>query len=396
MHLPTLIVITLILNALLGLLMVVIYDLSKRKPCFLHWALSCLVFSLGIALASARVSIDLPLVTYGLANLMLLAAPILAILGIRDFIGADVPLRMTRSRSLVLFVLASLLLSASYPDKAVFNAMTSMLMAGCFAIGALWIRQLPVRNTTPRRLLLTLYVAHTVVMLILAGLSLSDAPEASTGNRSWVYELVLASHILLTTGTAMLFPLLVYVATEQRLKRLANQDELTGLYNRRAFFTISDGLFDESVRVGTDFCVLMVDLDYFKQVNDQWGHAVGDQCLQLTARTLQTQLREQDILARLGGEEFAVTLPGIDAQEAEDIAQRLCRCLAHKPLMISGQAIAITASVGGVQRHKDHANVQDMLLQADHALYSAKSKGRNKVIFHHPVQTVGPNQGAPA
>lgn len=396
MHLPTLIVITLILNALLGLLMVVIYDLSKRKPCFLHWALSCLVFSLGIALASARVSIDLPLVTYGLANLMLLAAPILAILGIRDFIGADVPLRMTRSRSLVLFVLASLLLSASYPDKAVFNAMTSMLMAGCFAIGALWIRQLPVRNTTPRRLLLTLYVAHTVVMLILAGLSLSDAPEASTGNRSWVYELVLASHILLTTGTAMLFPLLVYVATEQRLKRLANQDELTGLYNRRAFFTISDGLFDESVRVGTDFCVLMVDLDYFKQVNDQWGHAVGDQCLQLTARTLQTQLREQDILARLGGEEFAVTLPGIDAQEAEDIAQRLCRCLAHKPLMISGQAIAITASVGGVQRHKDHANVQDMLLQADHALYSAKSKGRNQVIFHHPVQTDGPNQGAPA
>ncbi|WP_127558945.1 sensor domain-containing diguanylate cyclase [Saccharospirillum alexandrii] len=396
MHLPTLIVITLILNALLGLLMVVIYDLSKRKPCFLYWALSCLVFSLGIALASARVSINLPVVTYGLANLMLLAAPILAILGIRDFIGADAPLQMTRTRSLVLFLLASLLLGASYPDKAVFSAMTSLLMAGCFAIGALWIRQLPVRNTTPRLLLLTLYVAHTVVMLMLAGLSLSAAPEAGSGNRGWVYELVLASHILLTTGTAMLFPLLVYVATEQRLKRLANQDELTELFNRRAFFNLSDGLFNDSVRVGTDFSVLMVDLDYFKKVNDQWGHAVGDQCLQLAARTLQTQLREQDILARLGGEEFAVTLPGIDAQEAEDIAQRLCRCLAHKPLMVNGQAIQITASVGGIQRHNGHTNVQGMLVQADHALYSAKSKGRNKVIFHHPVQASGPTQGAPA
>lgn len=396
MHLPTLIVITLILNALLGLLLVVIYDLSKRKPCFLHWALSCLVFSLGIALASARSTINLPVVTYGLANLMLLAAPILAIVGIRDFIGVDVPLRVTRSRSLMLFIVAGILLIASYPNKAQFSAMTALLMAGCFAIGTVWIRQLSLRSRAPRLLLLSLYGAHAVVMLVLAALSLSPMPGATENNMGWAYELVLASHILLTTGTAMLFPLLVYVATEQRLKRLANQDELTELLNRRAFFNISDGLFNESVRLGSPFTVLMVDLDYFKQVNDQWGHAVGDQCLQLTARTLQTQLREQDILARLGGEEFAVTLPGIDAQEAEDIAQRLCRCLAQKPLMINGQAIQVTASLGGVQRHKDHTNVQDMLLQADHALYSAKSKGRNKVIFHHTVETSDPEQGAPA
>ncbi|HET8902695.1 MAG TPA: GGDEF domain-containing protein, partial [Saccharospirillum sp.] len=278
MHLPTLIVITLILNALLGLLMVVIYDLSKRKPCFLYWALSCLVFSLGIALASARVALELPILTYGLANLMLLAAPILAILGIRDFIGADLPLRVTRTRLLTAFLLTVAALVASYPNKALFSAVTALLMAGCFAVGALWIRQLTLRNPAPRLLLLTLYTAHAVVMLLLAGLSLGS------GNRGWIYELVLASHILLTTGTAMLFPLLVYVATEQRLKRLANQDELTQLFNRRAFFNISDGLFDESVRVGTAFSVLMVDLDYFKQVNDQWGHAVGDQCLQLAAR----------------------------------------------------------------------------------------------------------------
>lgn len=390
MHLPTLIVITLILNALLGLLMVVIYDLSKRKPCFLYWALSCLVFSLGIALASARVTLELPILTYGLANLMLLAAPILAILGIRDFIGADLPLRMTKTQRLSVFMLTVAALAASYPNKALFSAVTALLMAGCFAVGALWIRQLSLRNPAPRLLLLTLYAAHTGVMLVLAGLSLGS------GNQSWVYELVLASHILLTTGTAMLFPLLVYVATEQRLKRLANQDELTQLFNRRAFFNISDTLFDESVRVGTDFSVLMVDLDYFKQVNDQWGHAVGDQCLQLAARSLQAELREQDILARLGGEEFAVTLPGIDAREAEDIAQRLCRCLARKPLMIDGQAIQITVSVGGVQRQKHHTKVQDMLLQADHALYSAKSKGRNKVIFQYPAQMSGPEQGAPA
>lgn len=389
MHLPTLIVITLILNALLGLLMVVIYDLSKRKPCFLYWALSCLVFSLGIALASARVALELPILTYGLANLMLLAAPVLAILGIRDFIGSDLPLRVTRTRLLTALLTVAALV-ASYPNKALFSAVTALLMAGCFAVGALWIRQLSLRNPAPRLLLLTLYAAHAVVMLVLAGLSLGS------GNRGWAYEVALASHILLTTGTAMLFPLLVYVATEQRLKRLANQDELTGLFNRRAFFNISDGLFDESVRVGSDFSVLMVDLDYFKQVNDQWGHAVGDQCLQLAARSLQTELREQDILARLGGEEFAVTLPGIDAREAEDIAQRLCRCLARKPLMIDGQAIQITVSVGGVQRQEHHTKVQDMLLQADHALYSAKSKGRNKVIFHHPDPESPPEQGAPA
>lgn len=396
MHLPTLIVITLILNALLGLLMVVIYDLSKRKPCFLHWALSCLVFPLGIALASARSTIDLPVVTYGLANLMLLAAPILAIVGIRDFIGVDVPLRMTRSRSFMLFMLASALLIASYPNKAHFSAMTALLMAGCFALGAVWIRQLSLRNPAPRLLLLSLYGAHAVVMLLLAALSLGMADVARGNNLGWAYELVLASHILLTTGTAILFPLLVYVATEQRLKRLANQDELTELFNRRAFFNISDGLFDESVRLGSPFTVLMVDLDYFKQVNDQWGHAVGDQCLQLTAQTLQNELREQDILARLGGEEFAVTLPGVDVREAEEIAQRLCRCLAQKPLMIDGQAIQITVSVGGVQRRKDHSNVQDMLLQADHALYSAKSKGRNKVIFHCPDAANWPEHGAPA
>ncbi|WP_028670241.1 GGDEF domain-containing protein [Saccharospirillum impatiens] len=392
MHLPTLIAITLILNALLGLLMVVIYDLSKRKPCFLHWALSCLVFSLGIALASARTSIELPVVTYGLANLMLLAAPVLAILGILDFIGAELSPRVTRKTLLTAAVLAVAVLAASYSNKAFFNAVTAMLMAGCFATGALWIRQLSLRNTAPRLLLLSLYIAHAVVLLVLAGLLLGS----TAAPQGWIYELVLSSHVLLTTGTSMLFPLLVYVATEQRLKRLANQDELTQLFNRRAFFNISDDLFDESVRAVSDFSVLMIDLDHFKQVNDQWGHAIGDHCLQQTAQTLQAQLREQDILARLGGEEFAVTLPGIDADEARDIAQRLCRCLAQKPVMVDGQAIQITVSVGGVQRKKEHANVQDMLLQADHALYSAKSNGRNKVIFHTPAQSSSPGQGAPA
>lgn len=76
--------------------------------------------------------------------------------------------------------------------------------------------------------------------------------------------------------------------------------------------------------------------------------------------------------------------------------QRLCRCLAQKPLMIDAQAIQITGSVGDVQRREDHTNVQDMLLQADHAPYNAKSKGRNKVIFHHNTQANLPEQGAPA
>jgi diguanylate cyclase (GGDEF)-like protein len=163
------------------------------------------------------------------------------------------------------------------------------------------------------------------------------------------------------------------------LVRLANTDPLTGIANRRSFMESLAITLEEHHRHATPFSLLLLDLDYFKQVNDTYGHAAGDRVLQETVARSLEQLRTLDVLGRLGGEEFAVLLPHTRVEEAVPIAERLCVALAVQPVSFDGQAIAITMSIGVAEYSSDLVNEENLLRQADRCLYEAKRLGRNRV-----------------
>ncbi|HZB90252.1 MAG TPA: PleD family two-component system response regulator [Stellaceae bacterium] len=167
----------------------------------------------------------------------------------------------------------------------------------------------------------------------------------------------------------------------QRSLALALTDSLTGLYNRRYLMAHLDGLMARSVEGGEGPSVLMLDIDYFKRVNDGHGHAAGDQVLREVASRIARHVRAFDLVARYGGEEFVVVMPETTLAIAAMVAERLRNVVAAKPIALGdGQSeLAITISVGITIAREGGDNPGAVLQRADKALYEAKARGRNCV-----------------
>jgi diguanylate cyclase (GGDEF)-like protein/PAS domain S-box-containing protein len=167
-------------------------------------------------------------------------------------------------------------------------------------------------------------------------------------------------------------------ALEERLVQQATSDPLTGLANRRHF---NESLGNELARVRRNVgraAVILLDLDHFKRVNDTWGHATGDAVLKHFAALIGARLRDSDEFARLGGEEFAIVLPGVDLVGAFRTAERLRRMVAGSPVRGEFGEIPVTVSIGVASLRANDAGPADALARADEALYRAKDAGRNR------------------
>ena len=172
----------------------------------------------------------------------------------------------------------------------------------------------------------------------------------------------------------------------EALRRSVWCDHLTGLANRRAFFDAAAIAMQRCAKGGLPLSVAVFDADHFKLVNDSHGHAAGDAVLRHLAAGLSATFRATDIVARFGGEEFVVLLPGSPSDEAQAIAQRLCMHVAAKPVNVDGVSIHYTVSAGvagvaGVAG--DVAGLDALMKRADTALYAAKARGRNRVEPWH-------------
>ena len=164
---------------------------------------------------------------------------------------------------------------------------------------------------------------------------------------------------------------------EHELRRLAHTDPLTALHNRRGFFLRAEQARRQCAPA--PLALLALDVDLFKSVNDSHGHAVGDIVLQQLAGRLAAVLREQDLLARLGGEEFAALLPGMDAAQALDAAERLRRAVCDHALRCQGLRLQLSVSIGVALIDGVHDDIDGALARADEAMYRAKQAGRNCV-----------------
>lgn len=168
---------------------------------------------------------------------------------------------------------------------------------------------------------------------------------------------------------------------EEKLKELASTDFLTGLLNRRSFMAVFDEELSRLNRgVQASLAVLMVDLDLFKSVNDHFGHAAGDKVLRQVATHINESKRKIDTAARLGGEEFAILLPGADEAQATVVGERLCKLVQSEPTDFDQEPIPITLSIGIAVTHAVGTTADATLARADQALYQAKANGRNRVV----------------
>lgn len=174
------------------------------------------------------------------------------------------------------------------------------------------------------------------------------------------------------------FLLLCKERDDRKMALLATIDSLTGLLNRRAFFERTDSLRMLAARLRKPVTLMMLDIDHFKHLNDRFGHACGDQALCAFSETASGTLREHDIMGRLGGEEFAVLLPGTDMAGALQAAERLRAAVEARVVPNEGSPFTMTVSIGVVLVDPDE-HINAALARADRALYAAKSAGRNRI-----------------
>lgn len=201
-------------------------------------------------------------------------------------------------------------------------------------------------------------------------------------HNSWTFRAVEIGMLLDATLLALALGYQFRVGQEERLRaeRLAQLDPLTGLNNRRAFYDKTSPLWSQAIRHGHATSVMLLDIDRFKQINDVHGHAHGDEVLKAVAGILRASIREEDILARWGGEEFIVFLPETDRPEALALAERLRAAIADMRVAGAAAETVVTASFGIALQEGQHVTLDALIAAADECLYQAKLQGRNRVV----------------
>jgi diguanylate cyclase (GGDEF)-like protein len=197
----------------------------------------------------------------------------------------------------------------------------------------------------------------------------------------WTFRAVEIGILLDATLLALALTYQFRVGQEAKLRaeQLATLDPLTGINNRRAFYDKAIPIWNVTQRHNRNLSLILLDIDNFKRVNDAYGHAYGDEALKAMAGVVMKSIRDHDVAARWGGEEFILLLPETDIQEAAALAERLRSAIAGIHLSHAGAEIAVTASFGVVQRETHHNTLDVLISTADKYLYQSKEMGRNRV-----------------
>jgi len=226
---------------------------------------------------------------------------------------------------------------------------------------------------------------HRALTAVLSTTQLSNEAAASVGLdlRAAIVYMVLALAFHATLVSLVVGRLLA------ELQHKARHDSLTGLLNRRAMEEAIGAQMQRGRRTGETNSLLMLDLDHFKAINDSFGHSVGDLVLQHVATILQANVRKIDYVARVGGEEFLVLMPGASLDTARGAAERLCEQLAADSLQLQGARVDLSVSIGVAQWADISEEMSRLLVRVDTALYQAKALGRNRVFESVADNTVG-------
>ncbi|MFM0340457.1 GGDEF domain-containing protein [Paraburkholderia fungorum] len=322
-----------------------------------------------------------PWLSFVAANVLLAASLLLVLEGCWRFLGR-------RSRPWAAYIgLAAVLAGIVYwtfaaPDFNARVALVSAFHACLYAtLAVTMLRGRPANRPRYSYYFLAVAAALFCVGHIARGtlygfgmLAQSSLMQVSAANIAFLAIGILAMPCL-SIGVVML----AHDRLAERLERLANVDELTGALSRRAFLTVGEALLKAARRAGSPVAIAIIDIDSFKAVNDNHGHAAGDQVLSHFAAFVTCNLRASDVFGRLGGEEFGVLCPATTAAEAVVLLERLRARLAATGPADLPRGLRYTFSVGVDQRQGDES-LAEVMARADGALYAAKASGRDRVM----------------
>lgn len=385
LHLPTLLVVSVFIFFLMGLLTLHAWLRESRERPLAYLGSMMLLATVGVVLVSWRhEGADFVPVVFG--NVVLLFSAALNWTAMRVFAGRSphVPGMLAGAGLWV----ALCLVPPFYQSMTVRVTVYSLLAGGYGALTALefWRsrRSLEVAYLPALALTLLHTCFYAVRSVIDQGLGLAQALKGD-GEGVPFFSFMLFESMVYVIGIAFVTLAMVKERVERRFKAAAFCDALTGIGNRRAFMVNGELLLADGRRQGASVALLLCDLDNFKRLNDAFGHQTGDQALIAFSQVLAQALRENDVFARIGGEEFACLLATVDEQEAVHVAERIRMAFAGLPLLEPG---LLSVSIGVVTSQTLGYDLSRLLSQADEALYQAKGKGRNRVqtLSRHPLE----------
>ena len=385
------------LTLLIGVLLFAVrrYFAAALQPSLRWWILGTLAHPLGFLLIGLRSQIPDWLSTVASNTLIALAFAAFAI-SLRVFNGS--PQRRARLYALVG---ATLLLAAWYTyadrDEALRIGTVSMLYALLLGSSARSIYRRGQVPTVIAHITGTMFLLGTAVMAW-RGMVYMFVPAAIPASAFVATPLQIAAYAaggLLPVVSTIGFLLMCTEFNQQELARAASLDYLTGICNRRAIEDLASRSIAAARRHGVPMAMMIIDVDHFKRINDEFGHQAGDAALIETVTRIRDSLRSEDLVGRLGGEEFVAVMPSTDAASALAAAERMRCAFAEKAMHIGERELLITVSIGvAVLDAQDQAYSQ-LLRRSDRAMYAAKTAGRNKVMLDgSPLMTGGVGESA--
>ncbi|MDA8098495.1 MAG: diguanylate cyclase [Nitrospiraceae bacterium] len=217
------------------------------------------------------------------------------------------------------------------------------------------------------------------VSITISALGLLDKIRST--RRQLVFDAIVTVGILLAVLYFLTWKLAVkFDLVQKRLRHIAVTDELTGLKNRRYIMDNLDKEYQRAVRTGSPLSLAILDIDHFKKINDNFGHAAGDAVLKAVSREMESTLRSYDLLGRIGGEEFLIASPGSTLDECRGLAERIRERIQARDIPFLSDTISVTISAGVTSLCEQDAKAEKLLARADEALYTAKQLGRNRVV----------------
>ena len=364
---------------MMSAVMFAVWHFNRRIPGLSHWALSYLLgFVVSALLLLRRETSDPLAVAATMAGIFL--GPYLNLAGARAHVGLPRLPHVYAALGVASLVGVSVYFTAIQPHLGIRVALAStvaglLYLASAAALGHEGLKRFPAR-----RLMATACAIHGSFLILrpwLFQLGTQALPGDDIANR--LSQFVVLESIVALVLIAFCVAMLVNESITAELRRLAEKDPLTGVYNRRAFLDLLDKAGSLARRTQTALPVLLIDLDHFKQVNDRHGHQVGDAMLRHFVAVALPCLRKEDVLGRMGGEEFAVFLPHTTPQDVNRVCERLRAAVASQPLVTEQGPVSLTASIGSTLcvpgESPEHA-----LHRADQAMYQAKQAGRNRVM----------------
>ncbi len=389
LHIPTLALVAVFVTGILGLLLLLAWRRDQSTDALPWWGGGYLIGGVSFGLLSARGSIP-DVFSIEIANGLLLLGYGFLLAGTRAFSGRETPVTTFLVAPLIwLTAMQVPTIAADINLRVVIVSSMQCTFVLLMAYEFWRERAEPLLSRWPTIIVLC---THAV---ILSGrmIVVTVTPITSHADlfRSPMFALMAFGTVLYTITFAFLLLSMTKERTEMLHKIASLVDPLTGLANRRAFMMDADATIATRASRSEPLAVLVADLDHFKAINDVYGHAVGDRVLKTFATVLNRCVGMTDFPGRLGGEEFAILLPGKGEAAARELAERIRRTFAEGASEVNGHSVAATVSIGVSASRIGVHDLEGLIGQADRALYQAKEAGRNRVAVYEGEGALEPD-----